>query len=278
METKQYDISFIILTWNSEKYIKKCLRSIDEITRFNTKIYVIDNGSQDGTVSLLNQMKDQLLHAHFERILLASNSGTTVSRNLGLKKACKDSQYICVLDSDTIVNESAMTQLLEILSTDPTIGIVGPVLQGMDASIQNSGRAIPTLSLKLLKVLPSKKLREREIRKEQIPKKQDVTNVGYLMSACWVMPASLIQEIGFLDENIFYAPEDVEYCMRTWRYGYRVCYVKNASIIHVWQRLSRKKVFSKHNWEHVKGLLYLFHRYHCYFNKPDYIHYERKGE
>ena len=223
-------------------------------------------------------MKDQLLHAHFERILLASNSGTTVSRNLGLKKACKDSQYICVLDSDTIVNESAMTQLLEILSTDPTIGIVGPVLQGMDASIQNSGRAIPTLSLKLLKVLPSKKLREREIRKEQIPKKQDVTNVGYLMSACWVMPASLIQEIGFLDENIFYAPEDVEYCMRTWRYGYRVCYVKNASIIHVWQRLSRKKVFSKHNWEHVKGLLYLFHRYHCYFNKPDYIHYERKGE
>lgn len=274
MENKQYDISFIILTWNSEKYIKKCLQSIDEITRFNTKIYVIDNGSLDGTVSLLNHMKDQLLHAHFESILLASNSGTTVSRNLGLKKACKDSRYICVLDSDTIVNESAVTKLLEILSTDPTIGIVGPVLQGMDASIQNSGRAIPTLSLKFLKVLPSKKLRERGIRKEQIPKKQDVTDVGYLMSACWMMPASLIQEIGFFDENIFYAPEDVEYCMRAWRYGYRVCYVKNASIIHVWQRLSRKKVFSKHNWEHIKGLLYLFHRYHCYFNKPDYIHYE----
>lgn len=274
LENRKFDISFIILTWNSEKYIEKCLQSIDDIHNFSTKIYIIDNGSQDNTISLLERAKSQLVHAQLEVILLSSNRGTTISRNLGLKKAYENSHYICVLDSDTVVNKLAITQLVEILSSDSTIGIVGPVLQGQDGSIQNSGRAIPTLSLKLFKVLPLKKLRERGAGKEQIPKTQAVTDVGYLMSACWMMPASLVKKIGFLDENIFYAPEDVEYCMRAWKYGYRVCYMKNASIIHAWQRLSRKKLFSKHNWEHIKGLLYLFHRYHCYFNKPDYIHYK----
>ncbi|WP_158558793.1 glycosyltransferase family 2 protein [Mitsuokella sp. AF21-1AC] len=274
MENRQYDISFIILTWNSEKYIEKCLQSIDTIKALSTKIYVIDNGSQDGTLSALERIKGQLIHASLEIIRLSINRGTTVSRNMGLKKACENSRYICVLDSDTIVNEAAIMQVAGILASDPTIGIIGPVLKGLDASIQNSGRAIPTLSLKVLKVLPLKNLRERGAAKEQIPKIQDVTNVGYLMSACWMMQASLVKKIGLLDENIFYAPEDVEYCMRAWKHGYRVCYAKNVSIIHAWQRLSRKKVFSKHNWEHIRGLLYLFHRYHCYFNKPDYVHYK----
>jgi len=278
LENKQYDLSFIILTWNSEKYIEDCLQSIDTITTLRTQIYVIDNGSRDHTLSVLEQMKNKLAHTRLEIIPLSSNQGTTISRNMGLKKACGNSKYICVLDSDTIVNEAAMVQLVKILAADHTIGIVGPVLKGLDGSIQNSGRAIPTLSLKLMKVMPCKGLREKGAQKEQIPKLQAVTDVGYLMSACWVMPSSLVEKIGLLDENIFYAPEDVEYCMRAWQHGYRVCYAKAVSIIHVWQRLSRKKLFSKHNWEHLKGLFYLFHRYHCFFDKPNYIHYKSQGE
>ena len=69
--------------------------------------------------------------------------------------------------------------------------------------------------------------------------------------------------IGYLDENIFYAPEDVDYCIRTWQAGLRVMYCYDADILHHWQRLSRKQLISKHNWEHIKGLLYMFskHRY-----------------
>lgn len=278
MENKQYDLSFIILTWNSEKYIEDCLQSIDTITTLRTQIYVIDNGSRDHTLSVLEQMKNKLAHTRLEIIPLSSNQGTTISRNMGLKKSCTNSKYVCVLDSDTIVNEAAMVQLVNILANDHTIGIVGPVLKGLDGSIQNSGRAIPTLLLKLMKVMPCKGLREKGSEKEQIPKLQAVTDVGYLMSACWVMPSSLIGKIGLLDENIFYAPEDVEYCMRAWQHGYRVCYAKEISIIHLWQRLSRKKLFSKHNWEHLKGLFYLFHRYHCFFDKPSYIHYRNQGD
>lgn len=269
----QYDISFIILTWNSMTYIEKCIKSIDKIHSFKTKIYVIDNGSTDGTLQFLYILQKKLLHTELEVISLSKNKGTTVSRNLGMKRAYTDSKYLCILDSDTIMNEEALQHLVKTLENDSEIGIVGPIMKGLNGTVQNSGRAIPTLKVKLLKVMPVQSLRRKGERMEIIPKDHDITNVGYLMSACWVFSAKLVEQIGFLDEHIFYAPEDVEYCMRAWKNGYRVCYDKNAVIIHAWQRLSRKKIFSKLNWEHIKGLLYLFHQYGCYCKRPDYVKY-----
>lgn len=268
-----YDISFIILTWNSAAYIEKCLQSINQIQSLKTKIYVIDNGSADATLQVLYRLQKTLSNTQLEVISLPSNFGTTISRNLGIKKAYKNSKYLCVLDSDTEINESAITRMVQTLHNDPRIGIIGPVMKGLDGSIQNSGRGIPTLKLKLFKVMPFSSLRHKGEQMELIPKEHDITNVGYLMSACWVFPAAIVEQVGFLDERIFYAPEDVEYCMRIWKNGYRVCYDKKAVIIHAWQRLSRKKLFSKHNWEHIKGLFYLFQKYNCYNERPDYIKY-----
>lgn len=270
---EHFDLSFVILTWNSDKYIVQCLESIARISSLKIKAYVVDNGSNDKTIPLLKKLK--LQHVALEVIVLAQNKGTTYSRNLALRKAFINSSYICILDSDTVVNENAITSLIQALQDNPDIGIIGPVLKGLDGSIQNSGRGIPTLKLKLLKILPFAYLRRIGERMEQIPKRKGITDVGYLMSACWMMSSKVIPNIGLLDENIFYAPEDVEYCMRAWKKGYRVSYDKNACIIHVWQRLSRKKLISKHNWEHIKGLLYLFIKYHCFLSKPDYIRYDR---
>lgn len=268
-----YDISFIVLTWNSADYIDKCLKSIDSLCSFKVKIYVIDNGSRDNTPLILREMQGKLQYVKLETIFLSENRGTTVSRNMGIRNAVKDSKYLCILDSDTVINEVAMQRLVKTLESDPKIGIVGPMMKGLDGKIQNSGRGIPTFKIKLLKVMPVMSLQRRGEQLEAIPKTKNITNVGYLMSACWMLPVELVEKIGLLDERIFYAPEDVEYCMRAWKNGYKVCYDQEAVIIHAYQRLSRKSLLSKHNWEHLKGLLYLFHRYHCYFDKPDYIKY-----
>lgn len=93
---------------------------------------------------------------------------------------------------------------------------------------------------------------------EMIPKEHEITDVGYLMSACWMMPAILIEKIGLLDENIFYAPEDVEYCLRAWKRGYRVCYDQDALIVHAWQRLSRKNYLAGITGNILKGCCIYF--------------------
>ena len=267
---EQCDIGFVILTWNSERYIEKCIESIFLLRDFRVVICVVDNGSSDKTIQILKELKKHALvqEIDLDIIRLDKNRGTTVSRNLGIKKILHKIKNLCILDSDTVINKNAVLDMLQILHENKKNGIVGPKMATSGGVEQQSGRNIPSMKLKLLKVMPVKSLRRRSEELEHIADiHEDVAPVGYLMSACWFMRADFVRENGLLDEKIFYAPEDVEYCLRAWRNGYRVLLDRRVKIIHEWQRLSRKKLISKHNWEHIKGLLYLYNKYGLWFSK-----------
>lgn len=269
----QFDIGFVILTWNSERYIQKCIESIFLLREFQVIICVVDNGSSDKTIQILENLRKKSVPQKMELdiISLKENMGTTISRNLGIKKISSQIKNLCILDSDTIINRNAVLDMLCLLYKDEKNGIVGPRMENSGGIEQQSGRNIPTMTLKLLKVMPIKTLREKGEAMERISNfDEDVVPVGYLMSACWLMRADLVHEIGLLDEKIFYAPEDVEYCLRAWENGYRVLLDRRVKIIHEWQRLSRKKLISKHNWEHIKGLLYLYNKYGLWHSKEKY--------
>lgn len=270
---EQCDIGFVILTWNSERYIEKCIESIFLLRDFRVVICVVDNGSSDKTIQILKELKKHALvqEIDLDIIRLDKNRGTTVSRNLGIKKILHKIKNLCILDSDTVINKDAVQDMLQVLYENKKNGIVGPRMATSGGIEQQSGRNIPTMRLKLLKVMPIKILREKGEAMERISNFDgNVVPVGYLMSACWFMRADLVHEIGFLDEKIFYAPEDVEYCLRAWENGYRVLLDRRVEIIHEWQRLSRKKIISKHNWEHLKGLFYLYSKYGLWFSKEKY--------
>lgn len=272
---QKYDVGFVILTWNSDKYIEKCLDSIVKMTSISSNVYVIDNGSSDNTVKTVQKFEnEEFSKVEINLVKLDSNYGTTKSRNIGIKKLQDICRYICVLDSDTLINEEAITTMLQILESDDKNGIVGPCMKDENGVIQNSGRKVPTVTVKLLKVLPIKVFRERAEQMERYPDFEDEYRyTGYLMSACWLVKSQVFKKIGLLDEKIFYAPEDVEFCLRAWTKGYRVLYCPSVHIIHSWQRLSRKKLFSKHNYEHIKGLAYMFYKYKFLFSNKKFEKY-----
>lgn len=266
-------IGFLILTWNSEKYIENCLKSLFQIndTEVQASIVVVDNASEDNTNLVVEKIykENNPKAGVYHLIKLKKNFGTTYSRNLGisyLKKHPLD--YICILDSDTIVNAEAIKALTNELKRDDLCGIIGPKMHNGNGIYQRSGRDIPTLTEKLLKVLPFKALQMRgnEMEASILEDGNGCVKVGYLMSACWMMNADIFDKVGNLDEKIFYAPEDAEFCIRCWKAGFSVKYCYDAEIVHEWQRLSRKKLFSKHNLEHIKGLLYMFWKHKYLFN------------
>lgn len=254
-------LGFVILTWNSDKYIAKCLDSILALSKVKCYISIVDNGSQDDCCSILKKYSEE--HDNIIVNYLDKNYGTTKSRNIGLKEL-NDVDYICILDSDTeIVDESGFMDVLAFLDDHPQCGIVGPKLVNAKGVLQYSGRNIPTTKEKMYKVLPFKSFRKKAESLEHVnyDEEDDFFPVGYLMSACWIMRRDAYDQIGLLDEHIFYAPEDVEYCLRSWSLGLKVIYYKNCTVLHHWQRISRKKFFSKHNYEHIKGLKYLKRKY-----------------
>lgn len=252
-------IGFVILTWNSENYISECLDSLLKIRNYKIYISIFDNESTDNTKAILDS------YATKENFFIKKNDknlGTTISRNQALKQLPK-TDYIVILDSDTIISDySGLDKAIEILNNDETIGIIGPKLIDDKGVMQYSGRNIPTIKEKFLKAITHKNGKKiSNLEHVDYEEKGDLFCVGYLMSAAWIMRRDFFEKNGYLDEKIFYAPEDVEYCVRAWINGYKVCYYKKFFIIHYWQRISKKKFFSKHNFEHIKGLIYFFHKY-----------------
>lgn len=263
-------ISFVILTWNSERFIEDCIASVLSLGDLCLEVQVVDNGSSDGTVGILNRMiagDDRLSIRE-----LGENLGTTAPRNLALREISGTATHVCVLDSDTVVNRDAFEAMLSVLHAHSDIGVVGPEMASSSGEVQLSGRNLPTLGLKLRKAWPFGDVAERAAEEERptAPARNGARDVGYLLSACWLMPASTLTRVGLLDEAIFYAPEDVDWCLRCHEAGLRVCFCPGARIIHEYQRLSHKKLLSRTNYEHVKGLFHYFHKHGYLFNSPLY--------
>ena len=163
-------VGFVILTWNSENCIYNCLSSIFslDVGKLCGEIIVIDNGSVDRTVEQIDKaIANYNRKSGFtcEVYKLEQNYGTTFSRNIGIKRLIEeDVDYICILDSDTVVNTNAILTLEKALDADRTIGIIGPRMKDENSVYQHSGRNLPTLTEKLFKILPVKVLQEKGIR------------------------------------------------------------------------------------------------------------------
>lgn len=270
-EPKNMKISFVILTWNSEAYIEKCICSLLAISAMDVRIYVVDNCSADRTVPIMRSLCEGAGGDRIELIRMDRNEGVTKTRNMALRRVMESSgprDYVCVLDSDTEFNEPALRALIQCLEDDPSIGVVGPRMYGVDGGVQQSARNIPTLQEKILKVIPfrfGQRLGDH-MQGDDCATMTEATSVGYLQAACWVMRVSVLERVGLFDEAFYYAPEDVEFCIRVWKQGLRVVYCPRAGIIHRWQRLSRKKLLSKHNLEHIKGLFYMYRKHGFVFS------------
>ena len=258
------NIGFIILTWNSEKVIQACLKSIFSMENIDSQVVVIDNGSIDKTKDLILETKPKN-GSSLKIISNKDNLGTTKTRNVGLKYIQNfNVDYYCILDSDTVVNSEAFAVMHREMELHSDYGIIGPKMIASDGTVQVSARTFPTVFEKFCKFMPINILQKIGEKMEvQAVKDGSSYTVDYLQSACWMINKKAFPEVGYLDEKIFYAPEDAEYCIRMWKSGWKVAFCPKAQIIHEWQRLSKEKFFSKMNREHIKGLIYMFikHRY-----------------
>jgi GT2 family glycosyltransferase len=254
------ELSFVILTWNSQKDIGVCLDSIiASCTKagIDHEIFVVDNGSSDNTPTILKNYESK--NSSIKCTYFYENKGTTFPRNIALKQV--RSKYICILDSDTEFLEGDINAMLRYFESDATIGLIAPKLVLRDGSIQNSVKKFPTFMEKLLKIKRILKLDEYHVSDfyQNFPFSK-VQDVDTAISACWFMPSVLLKEVGYLDEKIFYSPEDIDYCLRIWKSGKKIIYYPHLTILHKTQQISHKKPFSKITLSHFFGLLYFYRK------------------
>ena len=256
------NISFIILTWNSEGYIGKCLTSLFADlyeSRFSLEIFVVDNGSKDSTIPIIKSFETKYPD-HIIPIYLKSNRGTTYPRNLALKRAKGD--YIIIIDSDVEILKGTIEKLINTHKNDEQVGLVVPKLTYPNGKLQKSTDNFPTIFTKFFRYFFLKKM------EDNLTDNPGLREVDYAISAVWALKREVLARVGLLDENIFYAPEDVDYCLRIWRAGYKILYNPEVVVIHDAQEISRKIKINKATLSHIKGLFYYFRKHKYLFTRP----------
>jgi GT2 family glycosyltransferase len=255
-------LSSVVLSWNSSRHIETCIRSLmHEGVGHDDEVWVVDNGSTDGTVAILERLTEE--HAgKLHVIYLSKNMGTTVSRNLALKQV--RGEYVAVIDSDVVVPETTIAPLLAYLAADSSCGLLAPRLVYPSGQLQMSTDVFPTIFRKLNRLLMLRAL-ERRLDPEVAAHRPQ--SVDYAISAFWVMRREVLESVGLLDEKIFYSPEDVDYCLRVWNAGYTVMYAPGVHAVHHAQEISRRIRPTRATLDHAMGLLYLFYKHSYAFGR-----------
>lgn len=265
-------LSVIIITWNAQRDVKSCLDSVMEATACRAaEIIVVDNGSTDETPAIL-----QLYGERITLIRLKKNMGIAVARNIGMKSA--KGTYIWILDVDTVVNEEAVNGMIDYLDEHSECGLCACRLQSETGDVQDSCRRLPYPKHKIRNLIATKTAKsvflgkihhkinrknEKQFYREELQGRQPF-ETEYVIGACQMFPKKILDEVGYLDEKIFYGPEDADFCLRISRKAYKIICLPAVHIIHHYNRISNRKIFSRMSCLHLKGLLYFYFKHHLF--------------
>lgn len=230
-------LSIIIVTFNHEREIAECLDAIyTKCTVYPLEILIIDNHSEDHTKKTI----EDYFHDHpkenltFNLIKNTVNFGYTKAVNQGMKLA--NSQFILLLNPDTMVSDNAIDLMVQFLSNNPQTGAVAPQLQYPDGEIQPSCRRFPCYRYVVFEMLglsylfPRSKIFNgwkmgdfdfKSMRQVQQPQ-----------GSCLMIPQKVKGDIGFLDERFFLFFSDVDYCKRIRSTGFKIYFYPTAKVTH----------------------------------------------
>ena len=221
----------VIVNFNAGAFLKDAVESVLR-TRSVVHIYIVDNASTDGSLDLLPQGHDDQLTI----IRNTTNRGFATACNLGLKRVgCEN---ILVLNPDCKVMEGAIDHLLAALRSTDRIGMVGPLMLNPDGSEQAGGRRkLPMPSLVLLRAAGAAGLRHLPLQLPDFllhldPLPAAPIEVEAISGACMMVRREMIADIGPLDEEYFLHVEDLDWCVRAFRRGWKILFVPDAKVIH----------------------------------------------
>jgi GT2 family glycosyltransferase/tetratricopeptide (TPR) repeat protein len=206
-EIRKGMVSIIILTYNQLRYTEECIRSLQKFTPESHEIIFVDNGSTDGTIQWLQNLLAK--NPHYHLIENQSNLGFARGCNQGIKAA--SGEYLLLLNNDVVVTDHWLAGMLELIQSDETIGIVGPMTNNI-SGIQKD----PFATYQAIKDLPAyaKAFRE-EHRHRRIPLRR-------IVGFCMLFKRSLLEKVGWLDENFGTGNfEDDDYCLRATLEGHQ---------------------------------------------------------
>lgn len=251
----EFDLSICIASYKVRDLLRECLRSVTEATKgIKREVIVVDNNSWDGTAEMVQKEFPDVMLSINEK-----NEGFARAQNKAMRHT--RGRYVYLLDSDTVVRPDAFSKMLEFMDQNPSIGAAGAKLVSPNGTVQRSSRNFPTLGAVFFRGLPFRDLFSNiPSVKAYLEYNDDCINakeVDWIFGGNAMVRREVLDSVGLYDERFYMYCEDVDWCYRMKKHGWRRFYFPQAVIIHHGGQSTKKHSFKMHR-EHIKSMLKLF--------------------
>jgi GT2 family glycosyltransferase len=245
------ELSIIVLNYNTKDLTINCLKSIveqykEELEKDRFEIIVVDNASTDDSLAALQKLKIKNLRV----IESKENLGFSNGCNLGVKQA--NGEYLLFLNSDTEIKDQGFLRMMEYLTKNEKVGILGGALKNEDGTAQASvGKFYGLFSLFFM-LLGFQRLGFLKFSPVEIKK------ADWVSGACLMIRKKVFDRIGGFEKGLFMYFEDMELCYKAGRKGFSTYFYPEISLYHKEQG-SSSRTFAILNI--YKGVLFFYKKY-----------------
>jgi GT2 family glycosyltransferase len=215
---KDSSVAIILLNWNGLDYTKACIDSLMEISYNHYQVIVVDNGSTDGSLEKLKVLFPKVVF-----LMSPVNLGFTGGNNLGISYALEHGfRFILLLNNDTLVEKEFLEPLVSHLSGSPSVAAVQPLIYYVHDrnKLWNAGGNY-----------------QRWLANSKTSYKIEGAGSPYAtdwITGCAILiKASVVHQIGLLDDAYFAYHEDVDWSLRMRKANMGLAVVPQSRIYHV---------------------------------------------
>jgi hypothetical protein len=244
-------VSIIVLNYNGEKCIRKCLKSLLSQTYPNYEIIVVDNASTDSSPEIVKKEFPQL-----KFITNNKNLGFAAGNNVGIKEA--KGELIAIFNPDAIAEPNWLSELVNAINSSSDIGIAGGVIYYYEPSdvVWSAGGKIDIFT-----GLDWHPYQGEKIKRDHLERTDDI---DYIPGCALLIKKEVLEKVGLLDETYFLYFDDLDIALCAKRVGYKCSFVPFAVVYHMvsfsWH--------GRHLFGYYHQMKYRFYLYFKHFPFP----------
>lgn len=223
-------VAAVVISYNVRELLLNCLRSLEEARAGGVldEIIVIDSDSSDGSPHAVREYFTDVF------VMDAPNRGYGAGANLGVSLTSQAN--ILILNPDTIVPAKTIWRLAAYLNANPDVAVCAPRMRYPDGRLQPSRRRFPK---RLTPVFESTIFQQwwpsnpwsRAYHLQDRPE-AEVQDVDWLVGACLMVRRDAIDRVGMFNESFWMYCEEIEWCWRFRKHGWRIAYLPDVEIVH----------------------------------------------
>jgi N-acetylglucosaminyl-diphospho-decaprenol L-rhamnosyltransferase len=247
-------VSVVLVTYESAEDLAACVATLPAAAGpHELEVVVVDNASRDASAEIARSLGIKVLEN-------PANLG--LSRAIDRGAAATAAPWLLLVNPDTRLGPGALARLLETAAADPAIGCVGPHLRNSDGSEYPTGRRFPSILVgavhaALGTVWPANPA-TRRYHMADLDRSRPVP-VDWVSGACMLLRRDAYQAAGRFDAGYFMYFEEMDFCLRLHRAGWRVVYDPGAEVTHILGGSTRSAPYRK-VWNHHRSALRFYRR------------------